>query len=192
MIINIPELIVRLISISGCLFLILVFIRRKEKQQVHQLFLSFVLCLIIYNFPYAMGNLLNLVIPFDLTQRWVDMMIFLSNLISATAIGCAGANWLLLAASYTRNPEWTRGWRRASLYIPATLIALTLLMNPFIRLWTQESEIIQYLRAFDQLLFLSNTIFIVLAFILYLRFVFDIRDFWDFVLYLCCLVSAVL
>lgn len=176
MIINIPDLIVRLISISSCLFLILVFFRRKEKQQVHRLFLSFVLCLIIYDFPYAMGNLLNLVIPFDLNQRWVDLMIFLSNLISATAISCAGANWLMLAASYTRNPAWIRGWRRASLYIPATLIAFTLLMNPFIRLWTQESEVIQYLRVFDQLLFLSNTIFIVSALILNIRFVFDIKD----------------
>lgn len=173
---HLVSLIVRLIFSLSCLCLILSFLRRKEKQQVHRLFLSTIICLFIFASPYAITSIVVFFVRFELNLHWLEIANYLGNFVSATAIACAGANWFMLAAAYTRSPAWTHGWRRATLYLPAFLTIVLFGMSFFLRQGKELDAIISYFRLMDLLLYAFNAFFIIAAFMLYLRFVFDIKD----------------
>jgi diguanylate cyclase (GGDEF)-like protein len=155
-------------SILNFIFIV-IFLRIREKKQVHRLFINFNLSLLAATFGLLGILSSKTLIQMNPVQGASSIFTFSSMLILYAGISIAMAHWIFLAACTSGRMLWFKGWKRITIYLPSGTILAVLLIAPLLgRLIGQDLSPVAY-RIANILSLFSAIIFECVAFFLYLK-----------------------
>ncbi|HLG17941.1 MAG TPA: histidine kinase N-terminal 7TM domain-containing protein [Blastocatellia bacterium] len=121
---------ISLLPLSAALLSVLmvaIVMSQEKVRLVHRMFLWLNVSAFIWTFLYFLR--INLALWIEPAYAGYRSLFWLAHLATFVGISLVPTYWFLFTAAYYRKTEWTRGWKRAILYLPIVWCALTMPTN---------------------------------------------------------------